>query len=88
MTTTELLQLIRRKYRLVNNPSNKELQEVARQLLELSEVKQVNNNDLLNILNNTLSDTTMMMQESVDMTASINIAQLIIDKLKYTRLFL
>lgn len=82
MTTTELLQLIRRKYRLVNNPSNKELQEVARQLLELSEVKQVNNNDLLNILNNTLSDTTMMMQESVDMTASINIAQLIIDKLK------
>lgn len=82
MNTTELLQLIRRKYRLVNNPSNEELQEVARQLLELSEVKQVNNNDLLNILNNTLSDTTMMMQESVDMTASINIAQLIIDKLK------
>ena len=82
MTTTELLQLIRRKYRLVNNPSNEELQEVARQLLELSEVKQVNNNDLLNILNNTLSDTTMMVQESVDMTASINIAQLIIDKLK------
>ena len=82
MNTTEILQLIRRKYRLVNNPSNEELQEVARQLLELSEVKQVNNNDLLNILNNTLSDTTMMMQESVDMTASINIAQLIIDKLK------
>ncbi len=82
MTTTELLQLIRRKYRLVNNPSKEELQEVAKQLLELSEVKQVNNNDLLNILNNTLSDTTTMMQESVDMTASINIAQLIIDKLK------
>lgn len=82
MTTIELLQLIRRKYRLVNNPSNEELQEVARKLLELSGVKQVNNNDLLNILNNTLSDTTMMRQESVDMTASINIAQLIIDKLK------
>ena len=55
MNTTELLQLIRRKYRLVNNPSNEELQEVARQLLELSEVKQVNNNELLNILNNTTS---------------------------------
>jgi len=36
MTTTELLQLIRRKYRLVNNPSKEELQEVAKQLLELS----------------------------------------------------
>jgi hypothetical protein len=81
MTTTELLQLIRRKYRLVNDPSNEELQEVAKQLLELSEVKRVTNSDLLTILNNTLSDTTMMMQESVDMTASINIAQQIIDKL-------
>jgi hypothetical protein len=81
MTTTELLQLIRRKYRLVNDPSNEELQEVAKQLLELSKVKRVTNSDLLTILNNTLSDTTMMMQESVDMTASINIAQQIIDKL-------
>ena len=81
MITTELLQLIRRRYRLVNDPSNEELQEVAKQLLELSEVKRVTNSDLLTILNNTLSDTTMMMQESVDMTASINIAQQIIDKL-------
>lgn len=82
MTIKELLQLIRYKYNLIETPSDAELQEVARKLLELSYEKQVNDEDLLNILNSTLSDTTVMAQESVDMTASINIAQQIIDKLK------
>lgn len=36
MTTKELLQLIRYKYNLIETPSDAELQEVARKLLELT----------------------------------------------------
>ena len=83
MTYDELFQMIRSKFRLVNRPSNNELQAVADKLIELSKTKRfVSDNDLLVIINTCVKDTTCYVQDSIDMTSSINIANQIIAKLK------
>jgi len=81
MTTTELYMLLKERFDLVERPTEEELQEIAKQLLKLSKIKKVNDSDLITIINNTVSKKTIMANESLDMTASMNIAQQIIDKL-------
>jgi len=83
MTNDELYEMIYRKYKFVKKPSDEELEQVKRKLLDLYEKKGfVTNGDLLDILNSTLANTTQYCFEAVDMTAAINIAKMIIERLK------
>jgi len=82
MTDKELFELISEIIPLLNKPTLDELNEIVRELKNRSKTKYVTNNDLIEIVNNCVSDTTIKAQESIDMTASINIAKQILDKLK------
>ena len=88
MTYDELYKMIRLKINLVNRPSNSELKTIARNLLELEKIKTyVTDEDLEEIVTDSVSCTLIYSNESIDMTASINIANQIIAKLKTSGLY-
>lgn len=85
MTYDELFELIKLKFDLVDRPSNQELRSITDELLKLSETKEVDDSDLLYILNKQLNNPLLYCTESLDMTASINLAKQILVKLKNSK---
>lgn len=69
---------------MVDRPSDQELQSVVDEFLKLSETKEVDDSDLSCILNTQLNKP-IYCTESLDMTASINLAQQILAKLKKSK---
>lgn len=82
MTHEELYQMIKLKFKLVKRPTNDELEKIANSIIRLSRTKQdLDDDDLLNILNDSVENSQMWTNESVDMTASINLINQILAKL-------
>lgn len=83
MTYNELYEMISKKFHLIRRPSDQELNLALQKLLVLYDQKGfVTDTDLLNIINMSFSNHQMHLNESVDMTSTINIANQIIAKYK------
>ena len=83
MTYSELLNIIKKRHKYITDPSDEELQAVIDDLVQLEETKGfVTNRDLDIILNNNIINNRELLQQSEDLTAEINLAQQILDKLR------
>jgi len=83
MTYDELYNLICKKYHLVKRPTNEELDILLQKLIAVyNKNGSVSDNELLQIINTTFQNHSMYINDSIDMTAAINIANQIIDKYK------
>lgn len=80
MTYQELFDLISTIIPLAYQPSDSELNSIVQELNSRAKIKRVTNDDLIDIVTNCIHNRTLKAQESIDMTASINIAQQIIEK--------